>query len=156
MYKNAFIPTLILLFACHTSEPSKIEQASNISVNLPAQNIELINAEMFRKHWSDYISLKLSKCEKVMYGGFKRVEFTFENDSPYVIDSISVRVNYLEDKNKLYKTGFATAIDIEQGEIVILDAPFSLRGDTLKYAIDYLKVREAKLDYKQKGFKKEI
>jgi hypothetical protein len=156
MIKNIPLFLIVFLAACSTSETSKSEQASNIAVNLPAQNIELINAEMFRKHWSNYVSLKLSRCEKVMYGGFKRVEFTLDNDSPYMIDSISVRVNYMEEKNKLYKTGFATGVDIEQGESLILDAPFSLRGDSLNYVIDYLKVREAKLDYKGKFSKKEI
>src|SRR6476469_2993188 len=120
-----YIPLfLICVSACNTQNAtSKAEQASNIAVNLPAQNIELINAETFRKHWSNYVTVKLTKCEKVMYGGFKRVEFTLDNDSPYMIDSISVRVNYIEEKNKLYKTGFATGVDIEQGKSLLLDAP---------------------------------
>lgn len=151
MVKSTPLFLLVFLLSCNTHSTTNLHsEISRASVNVPAQNIEMIDAEMFRKHWSNYVSLKLSKCEKVIFGGFKRVEFTLDNDSPYMIDSICVKVNYIEDGNKLYKTGLATAVDIEQGETIILDAPYSLRGDSLNFSIDYLKVGQAKLNYRKK------
>jgi hypothetical protein len=148
------ILNLLLLLAgissCTLESKSKNASAQKSFAAVAAKNIQLIDAENFRKHWNQFVSLKLTRCERVMYGGFKRIEFTLYNDSPYMIDTICVKVNYIEDNKKIYKTGFATAIDVEQGETIILDAPYSSRGDSLNYEVDYLKVTEAKLDYKEK------
>lgn len=148
-----FLPFILCaLAACQGN--SKVSTDSSAGNNMVPKHTACkqanISAEDFRKHWEDYLHLKLLRCEKVMHGGFKKLEYSLDNDSPFMIDSVCLKINFLDEKQKLYKFENVTAVDIEQGESVILYAPESARGTSLETHIETLVVKDASLLYQWK------
>jgi hypothetical protein len=152
---------LIILFvaafaACQSN--SKVNTGNAINANVVPQHVAFkepeISTEEFQKHWQDYIHLKLLRCEKVMHGGFKKLQYSLDNDSPFMIDSVCLKVNYLDEKQKLYKFENVSEVDIEQGETITLYAPESARGIDVEAHIETLIIKDAALNYNYKKPKK--
>jgi hypothetical protein len=79
------------------------------------------------------------------FGGLSEIEITINNRSAYLVDEVTVEVQYILSNGKLYKTETLSFQNIQSSSSLILKAPKSSRGAKIEYRIISVKSKELDL-----------
>ncbi|MFK7799217.1 MAG: hypothetical protein AB8E82_17330 [Aureispira sp.] len=74
-----------------------------------------------------------------VFGGIWDLQVKMDNKTPYLLDVVGVNVNYYKANGGLYKTETVTFRNILPGKRIIIEAPGSDKGVSVKCFVQYVK-----------------
>lgn len=115
---------------------AELERKNILEIN-EKQNSQILEAKqlLYRNEWKKYITLAGSKYMTSGFGGIKGLDLTVINNTAYKVDIIEVSVEYIKDNGGIYKTEKVNFNNIPTGMTVVLPAPESERGTSVKIYI---------------------
>lgn len=81
------------------------------------------------------VSVQVNDYEVKILGGIKDVEITVQNFSEYLLDEVTVKIDYLKPKGEVVNSEVVTVTNIKPQESKIAEVPSSPRGVKVKYTI---------------------
>jgi len=81
------------------------------------------------------VSVQVNDYEVKILGGIKDVEITVQNFSEYLLDEVTVKVDYLKPKGEVVNSEVVSVTNIKPQESKIAEVPSSPRGVKVKYTI---------------------
>ena len=90
------------------------------------------------------VSVQVNDYEVKILGGIKDVEITVQNFSEYLLDEVTVKIDYLKPKGEVVNSEVVTVTNIKPQESKVAEVPSSPRGVKVKYTIVEISSREYK------------
>lgn len=130
----------------------------NLNNNLTTQNfspsqskiedILAIRKEELRNNWQNFIKAELA--ENFLYreiGGLFNIKIKVNNQSEFYFEKVIVNVEYIKSNGGLFKTEELVFNNINPNSWIILSAPDSKRGTTIRYYIKAVQSNDLGLYY---------
>jgi hypothetical protein len=95
----------------------------------------------------NYVDLVTGHFSTGLFGGISAVPITVTNNSPVIMDQVTVTVAYIQSNNKVFKTEDISFSDLEPGESLTEKAPKSPRGIKITTRIRQITSRKLDLNY---------
>ncbi len=107
---------------------------------------ELLN-EKVKANPENYVDLTTGHFSTGLFGGISAVPITVTNNSPVMMDQITVTIAYIQTNDKVFKTEDVVFSDLEPGETLTEKAPKSPRGVKITARIRQISSHKLDLNY---------
>lgn len=84
--------------------------------------------DSYRKNWEKFIQVQVVDFKAVPLGGIRGLQLKLKNSSPYLLDSVRVKISYLRPGGDVYNTEYLQFDLVQPGSEKDLYAPDSKRG----------------------------
>jgi hypothetical protein len=108
--------------------------------------LELIDLKV-KANPENYIDMVTGHFSTGLFGGISAVPITVTNNSPVLIDQVTVTVAYIQSNDKVFKTEDIIFSDLEPGETLTEKAPKSPRGTKITTRIRQISSLKLDLNY---------
>ena len=88
------------------------------------------------------LQLKANEYSVAAFGGIRNLKMTLQNDSRYLLDKVSVVINYLNPEGKVVKTETIAFNYVQSGAIATIAVNKTTRGVKLDYKIIRIESKE--------------
>lgn len=91
---------------------------------------------------SSKLQLKANEYTVAAFGGIRNLKMTLQNDSRYLLDKVSVELNYLNPEGKVVKTEKIDFNHVQSGAEATIAVNKTTRGVKLDYKITRIELKE--------------
>ncbi len=91
---------------------------------------------------SSKLQLKANEYSVAAFGGIRNLKMTLQNDSRYLLDKVSVELNYLNPEGKVVKTETIDFNHVQSGAEATIAVNKTSRGVKLDYKITRIELKE--------------
>jgi hypothetical protein len=109
-------------------------------------NTEMLHQQI-KAHPENFVNMVTGRYSTGVFGGISSFPVTVTNNSSVKMDLVIVKVDYIQNNEKVFKTENLSFNDLEPGESVTIKAPKSPRGVKIATRLHVVNSSEIDLNY---------
>jgi hypothetical protein len=117
-------------------EPELISNTEPVERKQPATNQP--KAVMKNNDLTKLVSISANDYQKVAFGGIRNLQLTVNNDSKYILDNVTVEVQYLKPSEEPLRTESVNFRSVAPGGTMTVRMPDTNRGIKVLYKITHI------------------